>query len=732
MAEETTQRIIEVGIGNSAKTLGELREAVIQAKTVLLQLDAEVKNGTATEEEYQQQLVQTKAAMDQYNAEMRIQVKESQAAKGSYNDLVNQLARLKTEWKNATDMQKRGELTEQINQVKGTLEAMDHSIGNWQRNVGNYANSIRSVASLFGTTGKAASGAIGGISGMTAGLQAMSATPIIAILGVLVTLLQKVGDGFSTSEKNANKFNLIMAPFRALADASTKAMQDLTEACADFGLKLLGINDEITDSTQKIELFYAKLSIIAKLMSHTSGVWRRLSDAIDEQSRRTADNIKISQEEIELNNKRREYIKANAIDEQKSAELRAQANKKDSASLQEREALLEKVQAVELRIAERNIDLAKRELAVAKLKAEQTENDKEANDKLAEAEANVTRQTTNYLNKMRELNAQLAEVRNAMKAAFTVPEIEDKVDIVGVTEEQLKAAVKAEEKAMQQERALRQTREAERLAAIDRDEKRALAYNDVMLQTDREREQAAFDIQAASQQRRLEALQQFRADALAAGDVGAYLDYQQQAADLEVEIEVEKQRRLNQERKEAYDTYIGFAVGAANAVASVMGEVASAYEDEINRRVELGEITEDEGRKQFEVVKGMEIGVATMQMLTGITAALSGAFTTKSGPWDIALAAIQAASIAASGIINIAKIRKTQFNAKGGGSTASTPAIQAAPTVTTDVPQTRVVTNAEDEQTLNERMQAQRVYVVYSDIEGAGRQVQVQQQESSF
>jgi len=43
-------------------------------------------------------------------------------------------------------------------------------------------------------------------------------------------------------------------------------------------------------------------------------------------------------------------------------------------------------------------------------------------------------------------------------------------------------------------------------------------------------------------------------------------------------------------------------------------------------------------------------------MLVGITAAISGLFTTKSGPWDIALAAIQAAAIAASGIANITQI----------------------------------------------------------------------------
>ena len=50
-------------------------------------------------------------------------------------------------------------------------------------------------------------------------------------------------------------------------------------------------------------------------------------------------------------------------------------------------------------------------------------------------------------------------------------------------------------------------------------------------------------------------------------------------------------------------------------------------------------------KEGFEKSKKLQIASATIGMLTGITNAIAGLFTTKSGPWDIALAAIQAAQL---------------------------------------------------------------------------------------
>ena len=62
----------------------------------------------------------------------------------------------------------------------------------------------------------------------------------------------------------------------------------------------------------------------------------------------------------------------------------------------------------------------------------------------------------------------------------------------------------------------------------------------------------------------------------------------------------------------------------------------------------------------------------------------------------------------------------------------STPAIVTPPAVVQEVTTVRSLTGANEEERLNQMASDQRVYLVYSDVEQAGRRVQVQQSEASF
>ena len=103
-------------------------------------------------------------------------------------------------------------------------------------------------------------------------------------------------------------------------------------------------------------------------------------------------------------------------------------------------------------------------------------------------------------------------------------------------------------------------------------------------------------------------------------------------------------------------------------------------------------------------------------MLAGITAAISGAFTTKSGPWDLVLAGTQAASIAASGIAQIMKIKNTQLGGSGSASSsaAATP-VQTAPEEYV-APYTQNATGESEIVNLANSIRDQKVYVLESDV----------------
>ena len=59
-------------------------------------------------------------------------------------------------------------------------------------------------------------------------------------------------------------------------------------------------------------------------------------------------------------------------------------------------------------------------------------------------------------------------------------------------------------------------------------------------------------------------------------------------------------------------------------------------------------------------------------------------------------------------------------------------AIVTAPEVETNMGTTRTITSASEEERLNRMASPQKVYILQSDIEAAGRQSKVQVAESSF
>lgn len=177
---------------------------------------------------------------------------------------------------------------------------------------------------------------------------------------------------------------------------------------------------------------------------------------------------------------------------------------------------------------------------------------------------------------------------------------------------------------------------------------------------------------------------------------------------------------------------IAYTIEYANAIADVMGSIADAYEDDIRAQVEAGKISQKEGEKRFEQVKGMQIAIATIQMLAGIATALSGVFTTKSGPWDIALAAAQAATIAASGIAQISKIKNTKLGSSSSNSSTSYAVAQPSTPDDFKPSYTENLTGEQENEDLKNALMSQPIYVRVSDIDNAQEGRRVRTSETTF
>ena len=267
-----------------------------------------------------------------------------------------------------------------------------------------------------------------------------------------------------------------------------------------------------------------------------------------------------------------------------------------------------------------------------------------------------------------------------------------------------------------------------RLANLDKAAKHQLELNDILVEDDREKAEKAYQIQLSANERRLAALEQFAQDALERGDLDAYLEYQQEAADLEVEIETnalrEKKRLREQDAKDAKEKakqQMEVMQSVASATSGILGSIADMYESD-----------EKNSEKNANKIKGLRIASATIDTISGAIGAFMQAVQTIPPPMGAIIGGIQAAAVTAAGIAQIAKMKSTKVSGSASNSAPTAPAVTSAPVRTIDIQQVRSVTSASEEDRLNQMASDQRVVLVMSDLEVKQNQSRVQVAEASF
>ena len=267
-----------------------------------------------------------------------------------------------------------------------------------------------------------------------------------------------------------------------------------------------------------------------------------------------------------------------------------------------------------------------------------------------------------------------------------------------------------------------------RLANLDKAAKHQLELNDILVEDDREKAEKAYQIQLSANERRLAALEQFAQDALDRGDIDAYLEYEQEAADLEVEIETnalrEKKRLREQDAKDAKEKakqQMEVMQSVASATSGILGSIADMYESD-----------EKNSEKNANKIKGLRIASATIDTISGAIGAFMQAVQTIPPPLGAIVGSVQAAAVTAAGIAQIAKIKSTKVSGSASNSAPTAPAVTSAPVRTMDIQQVRSVTSASEEDRLNQMASDQRVVLVMSDLEVKQNQSRVQVAEASF
>ena len=775
-----TEHVVVLGVktGDAIKNVADLKSNIKLLKEAL-------NDETMTMEQNKDVLDQLRESQNQLKDTMYSTAKstdeliaQSEDLNVSYNELVHTMAELKSAWRSTTDETERANLGERINAINDKLKDLDASTGNYSRNVGNYSNSM---VKAFQMTAGSVGNIIQPIKGATNGLKAMSATPVVAILGLLANIIQKVISALKTSEENTKAVTEAFSVFSAVGDIVTIIMQKLGE-------------------------------VLGKVVNFLKNMFDRLG-LVNERMKERRDIAKEEQEILEAN---RKNLYEDADAEKQIAELRAKAAEKDKYNAKERIAFLEQAADLEKGMAEDNYNLAKREYELIKRKNALTQSSAEEKQKEAEAYAKMVKAETDYFNKQRELSAQLVKTRKEeRKAAEDARKeaqaaqiarlqaekalVDAELEVVEVgTEEQLKLQKESvnKQREIDKENARTKIKNKEELnktlelldqkydmkiEALDKAHNRQMVaqelqyYNNLLAQTEKGNEgyyvlqieakqavvdslekldedsQAAYEARVIAAQSDLkQALRDYddwvlneehlamqnRMDALQEGSaeyLQAQLDLKQYELDTLHQLEGEsneqfRSRQLAADKayKDAKDALLMAQIASmqnyAGAVSGLMGSIADVLESG----------TEDDLRAA-ERAKNIRVASATIDTISGAVGAFMQAVKSMPAPYGAIVGALEAASVTATGMAQIAKIKSTKISANGSASSATatiSPTVQA-PTIEQAIPQTALITSASDEERLNQ-IQDQKVYILSSDLEANGKRVAVQEGESSF
>ena len=705
MAENNTltkTTVLQVDTLKAVKSVQDLRDNI---KT-LRQVMNEATIGTDEYVAAQEELAAQQNALREIQRGSAASIEEvSKAAAGlgtSYAALVNQMKSLTAEYRTTEDVAQKADLAKRIKSINDQLKDMDATRGVFSRNVGDYANQLTKG---FQATAGAASSVINPVQNVTAGLTAMSSTPIVAVIGLVVNLLDRLIKSLKSNEETMAAFKVALAPVNALGTAFTKWLQGVAEGFVKF-----------------IDWTVKATRAVAKFLGYIT----------EEDEALMEKHIEIAQKENELDKQRRETDKANAKSAAEAANLRAKAAEKDKYTAEERLEFINKAADEEGKIAQRNKDLAQQEYNALKEKADLAQNSKEENDALAAAEIKVMEAETAYMNKLRELNAQRAEAINQMNAqAKAAADAAEKIRALADLSLDIDVSGWDDIEEINEKIILPEDQWAERAKLmqenIDLEVEMQIKKNMLLIEDEQTRADEEWRIRMEAEERKLDVIREAEEKTT---DPFTKLELQRQIADMEVDIVIEKNKRIKEENKKNLNDALTDKqemLSRAAEITAFIGSMTTGILDDIANSMEVT------NAKEFKRQQDLQVASATINMIAGAAGAFMQAMATYPAPIGAAVGAVMSAVALTTGAMQIRKIKQQKY--KGGSSvpsTSSAPAAVSAPNIETQLPTVRTLTGAKEEERLNRMASPVRAYIVDSDLQAKERERDVIEEETSF
>lgn len=414
MADEI-RRVITVDVSDSLDNLDELREKVVSAgysfsslksaKSYIDRLRASLIDLDETSEEYEERVEEIDKVQDKLNKAMKATGDKAKDAEGSYNALSKKMSELKKVFKETNDEAERDKLAKQIVGINDQLKEMDASIGNYQRNVGNYeaafTDGLLNIAAKVKALSDPISLAKKGVNALGKAMKALLTNPVGAFIMTIVAAVKALKKGFDDSETASNSLKKAFSAFQPVINAINNAFTGFAKLVGSIAEKAIpALVNGLMKAGDWMMTLLNKIGIVSdkKLES-----FRKSIEAQKEAVKTTQE---LTDREIALTEKRRKFQVDEAKTEMEVEELKSKAADKDKYSAKQREKFLNDAIAKERKLNDEKLALAQEEYDILKERSELTDNDAETNDALAAAEAKLYNTKREYYAKEKELISQ--------------------------------------------------------------------------------------------------------------------------------------------------------------------------------------------------------------------------------------------------------------------------------------------------------------------------------------
>lgn len=425
--EERLEKILEIKVdaNEAIKGIGRLNDEISKQRKLQSDLKKEIKDLEATEGDHTAEINKKRIELAQsteltktYSSEVQRlskivqnKLKMDKEEVGSLQRMRAELSKLTLEYDELADTEenvaKRQDLKDKINAITDSLKGAEEETQRYYRNVGNYENAIKNSLGLnskfastlnqinengIGTTLNEMSQGVKNVGKETTKLLA---NPIVATLALIATAVMAVVKGIKSSEENTAKWSATMAKFKPFLDL-------VTVACQKFASVILDIVGWIGKATGAVMKWLEKLPLVGDNIA-----------AINAESERY---IELEKDKYELNKAARDLEVESAKAARDVAELRTKAKDKEHYTDQERLKFVQEANRIEGEIAAKKKAQAEENLRILQEEANATQNQKQVEEEIAKAQAEVYRAETEYNTKIRELLEQENTIKNEIAA----------------------------------------------------------------------------------------------------------------------------------------------------------------------------------------------------------------------------------------------------------------------------------------------------------------------------